>query len=245
MSKRVSVVIPTLQKNVDLLNNLVSILDKDSSVSEIIVIDNSCRGYFHASDKVRVIIPEGNIFVNPAWNFGVREAKEEIIALLNDDITISFDFCAKVAEKMTPDMGIVGPYEDCVINIPEIMPIPNMSDLFLEKAVGRCPWFGVAMFFYKTSYFEIPDELKIFFGDDYLYWKNKRNNRKNYYIKNQIIYHYGSLTSGCVSSCQKMAGKYYEKLHKKWWEKIFYIESVYKGFKLTIFGLRIVHHYRH
>ena len=38
---RVSVVIPTLQKNLDLLNNLVKTLEEDVFVSEIIVIDNS------------------------------------------------------------------------------------------------------------------------------------------------------------------------------------------------------------
>ena len=112
--KKVSVVIPTLQKNLELLNNLVKNLSEDESVSEIIGIDNSVKGYSYDSNKLRVIVPESNMFVNPSWNLGVKEAKEEIVSLLNDDITLPKDFCRSVVEKMSPDMGIVGFHRDYI-----------------------------------------------------------------------------------------------------------------------------------
>ena len=105
--KRVSVVIPTLQKNLELLNNLVKTLHNDVFVSEIIIIDNSTKGYTYESDKVRVIIPKENLFVNPSWNLGVKEAKEDKIAILNDDITIPEDFCSTISEQISPDKGII------------------------------------------------------------------------------------------------------------------------------------------
>lgn len=54
--KIVSVIIPTLQKNKTILTNLIHSLDKDGAVSEIILIDNSCKRFSHPSDKLKVII---------------------------------------------------------------------------------------------------------------------------------------------------------------------------------------------
>jgi GT2 family glycosyltransferase len=104
----ISIVIPTLQKNKEVLYNLIDSLDTDNSVGEIIIIDNSLKGIEYISQKVRVITPKENLFVNPSWNLGVREAKYDIVALLNDDICVCEDFCSSVISKMTPDMGIVG-----------------------------------------------------------------------------------------------------------------------------------------
>ena len=51
---KISVVIPTLQKNLLFLENLLASLDKDTCVDEIIVIDNSCKGLDYKSDKLSV-----------------------------------------------------------------------------------------------------------------------------------------------------------------------------------------------
>lgn len=243
--KKVSIVIPTLQKNKELLNNLVCNLDRDDFVDEIIVIDNSCRGFEHNSAKLRVIIPKENIFVNPSWNLGVKEAKNEIIGLLNDDITISDDFCKNVSLKLEPDMGIVGMHRDFVHNTKEAVTTPETTDLTFVPATERCSYFGIAMFFYKTSYIEIPEDIKIFWGDDWLYYQNEKLKRKNYYIANQKIYHWGSLSSTdkVVNPYSKNDSKLYRKYTRKWWQYIFNIESVYCGFRLTIFGIEILHHF--
>lgn len=242
---KISVIIPTLQKNIELLNNLVKMLDKDSSVSEIIVIDNSTKGYSVESEKLRVIIPKENLFVNPSWNLGVKEAKENLIALLNDDITIPNDFCKNVATQMNENMGIVGFHRDFIENIKEIMPTPETTNLTLTPAKGRCGFFGIAMFFYKTAYYEIPEDMKIFWGDDWLYYQNKKRNKKNYYIANQKIYHWGSLSSNdkVVNPYSKKDSKLYRKYTRKWWQKIFNIEPIFRGFRFTIFTLEIIYHY--
>lgn len=243
--KQVSVVIPTLQKNLELLNNLVKNLNNDESVSEIIVIDNSIKGYSYPSHKLRVIMPESNMFVNPSWNFGVKEAKENIVALLNDDITLPENFCKTVVEKMTPDMGIAGFHRDFIENIQVIKEPPELTELTLEKASGRCGFFGVAMFFYKSSYIEIPADIKIFWGDDWLFYQNKKQKRDNYFITNQKIYHWGSLSSTdkVVNPYSKKDAQLYRKYSRKWWQNIFNYETVYKGCRLTIFGIEILHHY--
>ena len=243
--KKISIVIPTLQKNIEMLNNLVRNLETDEAVSEILVIDNSCKGYTLECAKLRVIVPEENLFVNPSWNLGVKEAKEEVVALLNDDVTLPYSFCSRVIEKMTPDMGIVGFHRDFIDNIPQVMPIPDSTELTLEKATGRCGFFGITMFFYKTSYVEIPEDIKIFWGDDWLYYQNKKLKRENYFIVNQRIYHWGSLSSTdkVVNPYSKKDSKLYRKYTRKWWNYIFNIEPVYKGLRITIFGIELLHHW--
>ena len=90
--RKVTVVIPTLQKNTIILNKLISTLEQDNAVDEILLIDNSCQGFLNTSKKLEVVKPECNLYVNPSWNLGVERAKNEIVALLNDDIIIPDNF---------------------------------------------------------------------------------------------------------------------------------------------------------
>ena len=243
--RKVSVVIPTLQKNKKLLYNLLSSLDRDCRVSEIIVIDNSCKGLEYSFQKLRVIIPKKNLFVNPSWNLGVKETKEEIVALLNDDITISENFCSNVVEKMTPNMGIVGYNVDFVETSEEILPPPKNTNFTLEKITGRCKHFGIAMFFFKTSFYEIPSELKIYYGDDWLIEQNNIKKHTNYSIRGQKIYHFESMTCKLneFSNYSENDTKTWQKLTRKWWHNIICIKPVYRGWKITILGLKLLFHF--
>ena len=108
MDNKISVVIPTLQSRKEFLINLLEILNKDSAVDEIILIDNSLKGLDYSNPKLKIIIPKENLYVNPSWNYGVSQCKNDIVALINDDVVLSDNFCSKVASKMTSDMGFVG-----------------------------------------------------------------------------------------------------------------------------------------
>ena len=146
---------------------------------------------------------------------------------------------------MQENMGVVGIRSDFVINIPEIKPAPLESNIILKEATGRCTSFGVAMFFFKNTYIEIPEDIKIFWGDDWLYCQNKKRKRKNYFIVNQKIYHYGSLSSADknLNPYSKKDAKLYRKYTRNLLEKFFNFESVYKGFRLTFLGINILYHY--
>ena len=245
VNKKLSVVIPTLQKNIELLTNLIKILDNDDSVSEIILIDNSCKGFSSECKKLRVIVPKENLYVNPSWNLGVKEAKEDIVALLNDDISIASNFCTKIVNQMTPDMGCIGYHVDYIEETHGKMPIPEDTEVRLEKTSIRCKYWGIAIFFYKTSYSQIPEELKIYCGDDWIFLQNKKNKRHNYHICGQKIYHYGSLSSKTKSlnPIGDRDRKLYRKLTRKWWQYIFNFEFVFRGYHLTFCGLEGTHHY--
>jgi len=81
-----TVVIPTLWKS-DRTKKLLSDLNECEYVDEIIVINNQLTDVLDAKvEKVRHISFGKNIYVNPAWNKGIELAKNECIALCNDDI---------------------------------------------------------------------------------------------------------------------------------------------------------------
>ena len=173
-----SIVIPTLQKNLPVLLNLIQSLVKDDSVKEIIIIDNSLKGLDYPNKKVRVIIPDRNLYVNPSWNLGVKEAKGEIVGLLNDDIMIAKNFCSDVIKQMNRSMGLVGMNSgDYIITTNEIKN-PEKTNLYLEKTKYMDMSFGVMMFFYKDTYPFIPDKLKIVYGDVWLYYQYKKQRER-------------------------------------------------------------------
>jgi len=235
-----SIIIPTLQKNKEVLYNLIDTLDLDNSVGEIIVIDNSLKGIEYISEKVRVITPKENLFVNPSWNLGVKEAKYDIVALFNDDISISDDFCTNVVSKMTPDMGIVG------FNSGDFMTVcdkfsqkPIKSDIALEPIKYMDKYFGVAMFFFKSAYTTIPNDIKIVYGDNWLIYNCKKKNKICYRINNQQILHIGSLSSSNpkLKPICKNDSKIYKKLTTNLKERLYSFEEHWDCYKLRIFGI--------
>lgn len=236
--KKISVIIPTLQKNKDLLINLLHALSNDNGVDEIIVIDNSLKGIEENIKKVKLITPKKNLFVNPSWNLGVEKAKNEIIALLNDDITIPINFCSNVAEKLKENMGILGANINYVEVNKDIVEPPKDEQIFLEETKYRPHHFGMAMFFYKTSFYKIPHDLKIFFGDDWLLFKNKQTGKKNYLISGQKIYHFSSLTVKTMpDKIYKQERKIYKKHTLKWYQHFFDLEKRYEGYRIRLFGI--------
>jgi len=197
-----SIVIPTLQKNLKVLIMLIDELVKDSTVGEVIVIDNSLKGFHYDSDKVRVIIPDKNLFVNPSWNLGAKEAKFDYVGILNDDILIPENLCAEVFSFLhNENVGLVG------IDTESIKVCSNKSNKFVypdncknfiysnQKNVLYVGYWGIAIFGKKSNFYLIPNNLKIWCGDNYLIKMNDDNGKQNYKIHCGQIYHIGSLSS--------------------------------------------------
>ena len=72
-----SVIIPTMWRSMRLLGMLHRLYNSDD-VDEIILIDNDKDSRFSFENKkIKILEQDENIFVNPAWNLGVKEAKNE------------------------------------------------------------------------------------------------------------------------------------------------------------------------
>ena len=247
--KKLSVIIPTLQRDVETLNNLVSTLVKDEIVDEVLVIDNSLQGYSYDNAKVRVIVPEENLFVNPSWNLGVREAKNKYVCLANDDIRIANNFCTKVLENFSDNFGIVGMNTDNVINTRneanEVIIDINKVELTDSKEINFKPVryrthnFGIMMFFNKENYVEIPEDLKIFYGDDWIIYHAIKKGKTNQVCTGQDIYHLGSLSSSKFVDVVKKEDKIYWNYVLPKYKRIFnHLETCNHNIYF-IFGLRI------
>lgn len=236
----ISIVIPTLQKNKEVLYNLIDSLDTDKSVGEILIIDNSLKGIEYLSQKVRVITPKENLFVNPSWNLGVKEAKYDIVALFNDDISVCENFCSSVISKMTPEMGIVGfNSTDFMTVCSDFKEQPTKNEISLEEIKYMDKYFGVAMFFFKSAYTPIPNEIKIVYGDAWLINQCWRKKKKNYRINGQQIFHIGSLSSSnpkLKPICNSDA-KIYRKAITTIKDRLFSFEEHWDCFKLRLLGL--------
>ena len=236
-----SIVIPTLQKSISTLELLLRTLNEDAAVGEIIVIDNSLKGFNINLPKLRIITPKENLYVNPSWNLGVQEAKFEKVGLLNDDIAIPENFCTDVEKYLSEDIGIIGIAQDSVVPLDNIKALPESSSLNIKSVKYRNFNFGIAMFFHKKSYYKIPEEIKIFYGDDWLFMKNKKNKKRNFVLTNCRLYHLGSLTSSNpnfnpIAISDK---KIYLENIRTWLDYIFFIETSEKYYKIKFLGITL------
>jgi len=136
----ISIIIPTMWFS-DCLDNMVKKYDKIDEITEIIIIDNNVDGRRELqSDKITFLTTGVNLYVNPAWNWGVREAKEDIIIIANDDIIVADG----VIENLDLKRGEI-----------------------LGADMNKGLWgFGTFMVMYKDEYLKIPEEMKIWFGDN-------------------------------------------------------------------------------
>lgn len=247
--RRITAIIPTLLKDRGVLNALIMSLASDSAVEEIIVINNSSEDYAFDNSKVRVISEGKNLFVNPSWNLGVREAKTEYVTLVNDDIKIPDGFCSKVLEKFDDKYGILGINSEDVVNTRneknEVVVDINSVELQASDEISfkpvkyRPPNFGIMMFFKKENYSEIPEKLKIFYGDDWILYQAGRKHKVNAVCTGQLVYHLGSLSSNHFTDVVKQEDEDYWKFIVPIYKRIFSIVDTYFHHKIFILGLKI------
>lgn len=166
---RFSVVIPTLQKS-NRLDEIISICATHSLVLEVIVINNAPRSLTWESSKVRILQQEQNIFVNPAWNLGAHKARGEYLAIVNDDVLFdpnALTYAAKILQRGW--YGIVGPDRSTFTR-----PMPLSPSHRLARGSGTIFGFGTFMCMRRADYVPIPEELKIWGGDDWLILNQRR-----------------------------------------------------------------------
>ena len=178
----ISFIVPTMWKSKDTLYNMLYAYKKANIPNaEFILIDNS-RGCY-LDTEITVLIPKENLYVNKAWNIGVEIAKNNIVCLLNDDIEINFETIKNNLEAINNlDFGIIGFHSNKNLGIE----LNSNTDTFdFKEAECRYLGFGCMMFIRKENYIKIDEKLRIFFGDDLLYWWNRdKNGRKIYIIDN-------------------------------------------------------------
>lgn len=204
---RVSVIIPTVQKNLLVLRSLLDSLASDPVVDEILVINNINKELIIELDKVHVLQQKENLYVNASWNLGVELAKNDIFLIINDDILPCKNLCSTICNIKVLDnekVGLIGINNSFIKqkakDTKELTePVSKGEMMFVEvkNHFSTGDW-GSAFFGRKRSYYKIPSDLKIIFGDNYLLYRNNKDGKNNYAICNFYFNHIHSLSSSSV-----------------------------------------------
>lgn len=159
--KYFSVVIPTMWYGTELISMLKK-YETSVYVKEIIIIDNNPKDSIDLSmfKKVKIYTKGENIYVNPAWNLGASLAKYELI-LANDDIII--DNIDTVFNSLcNSDYDIVG------VEIKEC----TQNESIIIDTINTFPANSYGCFMYIKNYVYIPEQFKIWYGDNFLFENN-------------------------------------------------------------------------
>ena len=195
---KVSVIIPTLWKAKAFTDHLVDVLVDDESVGEIIIIDNAPTDFCYSDEKVCTLKQPENLYVNPSWNVGIEESDYDKFIILNDDIIIPYNFVSKLEKWLTKDKGIIGIDKPSVIKVADCS---NENITFLDREIAlksiviRDWGFGIVMAGHRNSYYKIPENIRIWYGDDYLTQMNNEQGKVNYVIDDIPIFTRMSATS--------------------------------------------------
>ena len=156
-----------------------------------LLFDNHLNGLFYGKINVLSVYNTGyNKPVNQVWNDFVKESNTEFICLLNNDVRLSPNFLSSSISVMDlePSVGFVN----------HVTNNKNYSswDKNLEYVIMETPYRqGWDLFFRKSNYNEIPNNLIFYFGDDYIYSKLYSSGFKGAYILNSPIIHFLSSTT--------------------------------------------------
>lgn len=165
----ITVIVPTLWKYPPFLD-YVAELTKVYTIGEIIIIDNdpSTRPEHPILSHNKVTLKDDeNLYVNPAWNWGAANSKYEQLCFLNDDMIVDIKLFFKAIHHVGPKSGVTGL---CAgkkeFNQP---PLQNGSILFQPWHGEHTFGFGSLFFLHKECWIPIPEELKIYYGDNWVF----------------------------------------------------------------------------
>lgn len=159
------------------LVNMLSVYNNMDCIGEILVINNDKdKAIPFQLSKVKTIGNGENLFVNPSWKYGVKNAKFENIIIANDDITIKGDLTKLLnwVGALLKDDRIFGPGASC---FPKYR---NGSDLKIRQSYSVSPYimnygFGTFMIMKKETFLNtiIPEDFLVWYGDHFLYLNNE------------------------------------------------------------------------
>jgi hypothetical protein len=153
--------------NLTPLKKMISIYNESDFVNEIIIIDNNTKDKIDLNfKKLKTLTKNENIYVNPAWNWGVSESKTQKIIIANDDILIeNFEETIIKIDEVLKDKIVIGLNTTCFNGEKEKVSIIKCK----EK---RPHGWGTFIAMNKKSYIVIPEYLKIWVGDDIQFYNN-------------------------------------------------------------------------
>lgn len=154
-------------------------------VGEVILIDNNraerpATHRAYSNPKLKVLDFGRNILVNPAWNIGVMGAAYDKVVVTNDDIIYDTKVFDRVYDYITPENGTIG-----------FGTVPPTEIGGIHGMIEIVPWvpgvntyaFGSFFCVHKQTYDPIPTQLRVYFGDNWIFDTNVWKGKQNYVIR--------------------------------------------------------------
>ena len=200
-TSKFSVVIPTMWRYEPFVEFLKELVTCDQ-VDEIILINNDTARTPNAQilshKKIKTYAFGRNIFVNPAWNFGVHVSSNDSVCILNDDVKFDLGLFERVAAVLNEHTGVIG----MCPGLPEFG-----QPAFTDGMINVVPWqgehtfgFGCLMCIHKSWWTDIPDGLAVYYGDNWIFDACLVRSRPNYLITNIELYTpYASTTTSVAT----------------------------------------------
>jgi hypothetical protein len=181
----ITVIMPTMWKGKQ-YKKMLPLLNSHHLIDDILIIDNDSK---HTDtsifdlEKVSFLTTEENQYVNPSWNMGVKTAYYNKLCFYSDDVYFDPAAIDVVYPMIAEDVGMIGLSSDVIFDVldddsimgygsnPEIIPCDEMPHGFAST-----------FFLHKKSFHKIPEQLKIFFGDTFLFHMNRKFAKQNYMI---------------------------------------------------------------
>jgi glycosyltransferase involved in cell wall biosynthesis len=223
----ISVIIPTMWKGKQLQEMLPKVLDQET-VGEVIIIDNAPKERsfdLPKSKKLVVIEQKENKFVNPAWNLGVKTAKNSKICIMSDDLVFDESIFNSLHDEITEKIGVIGLNPEGIKSFFVKSPLLQINPV---ETVEYWDGFGTLMFFHKKNYLPIPENLLIYWGDVWIYDYNAIQCRQNYMIDKFCVQTEMRTTSSMFKNITDIE----ESLHLDLFKKM-YLDQVRQGKSLS------------
>ena len=181
--------------NQDIVFNLRLVDQNSSETGTKEFFDNfftkHSNGEFYGKiDYLEIFNTGFNKPLNHLWNDYVKESFTEFICLLNNDVKIAPNFLSSSISVLEKEQSV-----GFVNHVTNNLTYSSWSDS-LEYVIMETPYRqGWDPIFRKSCYNEIPEELKFFYGDDYIYSKLYSLGYKGAYVLNSPIIHFERSTT--------------------------------------------------
>lgn len=167
-----SIIIPTMWMALSLFKQMLVEYVTCDEIDEIIIIknaeliDSDFSELLYSLKKVKIIDKGKNLYVNPSWELGVQIAQNDRIILANDDIFVYA--IGDVLKSITLPNGCIIGFDKscfCPYRLNKNEEIKKVKNSHYTLTWG----FGVFMILHKQDYIPIPKELKVWYGDMFLF----------------------------------------------------------------------------
>lgn len=178
----ISVVVPTMWKFAPFPDFLLKLMDHPQ-VYECLLINNdhlsTPNHLIFNHPKLKVIHSGKNLYVNPSWNMGIYHASQNLVCIMNDDIIFDLSLLDMIISDFNPHQGSCG-----IQTTNSITGGLKIEPYTIHNVFG----FGQLMFVWQKNWIDIPSDLLVYYGDNWIFDTNFQKFGTNMIITNLLHY---------------------------------------------------------